>query len=410
MWNPGPVFRGLLRNRFGTILVVIQLALATAILSNLYFVIQLIDTVHNAPMGIDPESQFSLNIRPTQKTADYPQAQADLERLRQIPGVAAVAAVRWMPLAGQGKRDNLQRDANPDSPSLPVVTADISPEGLTTMGLPLASGRDFTADDMVRKQGLEGPSPKVVIISQALAEELAGKDGNALGRILYKGKESFEVVGVTRHWRGFTLPGIGENEKTVFFPVYDDNDTEHRYQIRTQSPGQIPAVREAVFAQMEQQYQNQVFLHVTSSLELLEFFHRLNSRLQAMLQVMMLVLAGILILAIGGQTLYWVNQRRKAIGIRRALGATQGDILRWFLLENLMICGFAVVLGTLLTQLINNAMIGMIRGNGNWIIEPLSPLTLLTIDGLLLVLCLACAYWPARQAARLAPRLATSGG
>jgi putative ABC transport system permease protein len=97
----------------------------------------------------------------------------------------------------------------------------------------------------------------------------------------------------------------------------------------------------------------------------------------------------------------WVNQRRKQIGIRRAIGARQGDILRYFLVENFLVTTAGVATGT-----------GMALALNQWLIHAIDaarlPLSHVLFGALLLwVLGLGAAFGPAWRAARIAPAVAT---
>ncbi|XWO47258.1 FtsX-like permease family protein [[Pseudomonas] boreopolis] len=113
----------------------------------------------------------------------------------------------------------------------------------------------------------------------------------------------------------------------------------------------------------------------------------------------------LLVTAIGiaSLTVYWVEQRTRQIGIRRALGATRGQILRHFLLENLLVAGTGVLLGLPLAVLANNALMSYYE-------LPRLPWTWLPVGaGVLLALGQCAVLWPARRAAALPPAVATRG-
>ena len=119
----------------------------------------------------------------------------------------------------------------------------------------------------------------------------------------------------------------------------------------------------------------------------------------------LIIVVGLLLLTtaagIVGMASLWVNQRRKQIGVRRALGATRGDILRHFLSENFLITSIGIVVGILLTVVLNLVLVEKLE------MQQL-PAFYLPIGAVLLwAMGLLAVYGPARRAASVSPATAT---
>ena len=120
-----------------------------------------------------------------------------------------------------------------------------------------------------------------------------------------------------------------------------------------------------------------------------------------LLVVVCVALLVVTALGIVGLASFWVQQRTKQIGVRRALGATRGQILRYFQVENFLIAGIGIVLGMLLAYGLNQLLMGTYE-------LPRLPLWYLPVGAVVLwLLGQAAVYGPARRAASVPPAVAT---
>ena len=174
------------------------------------------------------------------------------------------------------------------------------------------------------------------------------------------------------------------------------------YMVRTK-PGQQAAMLHAVPAMLMGLTHERIIGNVQPFSQIRRQAERNNRATVIMLGVLSALLLAITAFGVIGLTLYWVGQRRRHIGMRRALGARRIDILRYFHTENLLIAGAGCILGVSLG----------LAGN-TWLAARLEisrmSLTFACVGALLvLVLCQLAVLWPALRAASVPPAIATRG-
>ncbi|TAL96791.1 MAG: FtsX-like permease family protein, partial [Rhodanobacter sp.] len=229
---------------------------------------------------------------------------------------------------------------------------------LSTLGLKLVAGRNFRADDirpMSAKDDLLHPA--VIIVTRTLADKLF-PTSTAVGKTVYLANHVSTIIGVVERmqtpWLGMSWGSAAST--LVPFRLLTDGTN---YVIRTQ-PGQLDRVRrsapEALFAQNR--------MRVIPDQHGVETFRQIRADAYAsdrgmaiLMAVICVMLLAITAAGIVGLTSFWVGQRRKQIGVRRALGATRGDILSYFLTENLLIGMGGVLLGIALAIGLNLWMV-----------------------------------------------------
>jgi putative ABC transport system permease protein len=148
MLHLAPIFRTLMRRKFGVFLLIIQIALATAIFSNLGFVSQDLDQTAMRPSGIPDDQLFSVDIRTIGSKLHYADVQRDMNNLQELPDIEQAALVGSVPLAGDAGDGTLRTRAEKDSPSQSVAKVGVSTLAISTMGLQIIAGRDFQEEDM----------------------------------------------------------------------------------------------------------------------------------------------------------------------------------------------------------------------------------------------------------------------
>jgi putative ABC transport system permease protein len=268
------------------------------------------------------------------------------------------------------------------------------------MGLELIAGVDFEeADVLVREQSVNANADSV-IITQALAERLFDGDAQAaIGQSLYTpSDQAVRVIGVVRRLQA-PWPNYADIENSAIFPevVIDGSSL---YLVRTEPGDQnrlMPAVEEMLAASNNQR----ILRQLRTMMETREESYRIDSVMTRILYVVIATLIFITAMGIVGLAVFSINRRRKQIGTRRALGATQGAILRYFLIENVMISGIGVLAGAILTIAFNIFLVQTFNmPRMDWYYTPVGMIVLLLV-GLLAVI------GPSRAAARITPALAT---
>jgi putative ABC transport system permease protein len=222
------------------------------------------------------------------------------------------------------------------------------PGELQTLGLQLVAGRDFQASEYVlRGKG----KPPAAIISHALAERLF-HGGDATGRLIYRNGQPLRIVGVVAHLMNmYPRRGATDNEYTMLLPV-EPNGPYATFVLRTAPVRRDTVLKHAVQV-LAQHHPERIFSNAQTFAQLrAQFF----SQASAMVGLLLAAAIGLLLVTaagIAGLASFWVQQRTRSIGIRRALGATRADVLRYTHVENFVIVTAGVVLGGALAYGLN---------------------------------------------------------
>ena len=353
-----PILAALRRHRSATALIVAQIALTLAIVCNALFIVQQRVAHLSRPTGID---EANIGVIHNQWLTEHGTVEtgalmaADLAALRQLPGVVDAYADNTYPAVGPWAdllSVNLKPDQHGHTSYAELYTVD--EHALATLGLKLIAGRNFHANEIVDVASLESVAPVSIIVTQELAEKLF-PHASAVGKVVYLGAAPSTIVGVIRHLQ---VPATGTNTfafRSVLAPVRLLMASGSYYMLRAR-PGQLDAVLRAAPAALRAANHARL-IDANGGVRRysdLRFEGYARDRGVAILMSMICV---VLLLATAGGMVglssFWVSQRRRQIGIRRALGATRGDILRYFQTENFLIVSFGIALGMLLAFALN---------------------------------------------------------
>lgn len=397
----GPIFRAMARNRTKVALLVLEVAVTTAIVLNCVALILDQRARIGRDSGIDEANLISVAIRPWGAEYADDGFRADLVRrdvvaLAAVPGVVAATAIRPTPLQGGGSSSQFKALGAPDSARVraPVYTAD--PAVLATLGLELVEGRNLEETDV---PAADGSQILNCLVTRDFADAVWPGE-SPIGKLIDSGSEEYPdvVVGVVA--RMVTPYGGGPMEsRIVIYPGRPSSDSQMSYLVRVE-----PGERDRVFAALDEtllatQSERQVTVRTLEAIK--AGGYSLNVFLSKVLAILMALLLAVTALGIYGTTSFSVTQRTKQIGTRRALGAGRGEILRHFLVENTLIAAMGMALGLIGAFALNVVLVTQFAGG------KLSPT--LTVAGLLLIWAVGVAstILPARRASRLSPALAT---
>lgn len=402
MMEIGPIFRALTRNKLGALLIALQIALTLAIVTNAAFIIHERAAEIARPSGLDEANTAIFVTTLFDSRVDQRQLiRDDLDKLRSFPGVIAASPTQSIPVSGSGWGESLYNDpALPSNESINFGNFMVDEQGLEAFGLELVSGRNFRADEIMVRSMEINAEPTQLIISQALADELF-PDGDALGQTVWdepNGEKPMEIIGIYGHMQN-AWPGSRNVNNTALMPLLGMFGGQMMYVVRTQ-PGQLEQVM-ALSEEYLSENRSRIVDVVRSFEEQKQRTYQRDIAMVKLLSAVIVVLTGVTALGIIGLAWFSVSQRRKQIGTRRALGATRFDIARYFMLENVLVTSFGLVLG----------MVGAV--GLNWFLDtqysvgrvplwylPIGMLVLLTLGQLAVLL-------PARRAANIPPALAT---
>jgi len=389
------------RNKTGAVLIVLQMALTLAIVCNGLFVIR--ERLHrmHRPSGID-EANIVIVNNVWYGTPDDIKArlQTDLAALRALPGVVDAYATRNLPLSngGWGTGIDLAPDQKKSTASIAVYFAD--EHALNTLGIRLVAGRWFDTADIGDRAPEDRKTPPVIVVTQALAKKLF-PDGSAAGKTVYIDNEQTTIAGVVERLQE---PWSDDTDEQIEYSVLMPYRWEGRvaqYVLRAQ-PGQSAAVLKAAQkALLDINRLRLIGAHQTRPFPEVRAESYQNDRALALiLSAVCTLLLIATALGIVGLTSYWVAQRRRQIGVRRALGARRRDILRYFQTEDLLIAAAGCALGT-----------GMAIGINLWMVSSfemtrMDPSFVLGGVAAVFVLGQCAVLWPALRAASISPALA----
>ncbi|HET8942350.1 MAG TPA: FtsX-like permease family protein [Rudaea sp.] len=411
-----PIVAALRKHKAGVILIALQIALTLAIVCNAIFIIgQRIERVHR-PTGLDENNLFFVTQQwvgaPSADTPDGVEKldamqREDLAALRNMPGVASVAPINSLPLVNSswtGEVSTKPDSGIGDKSGKRTAYYFTDEHVLATLGLKLVAGRAFTASDVMHQGFRDRRDRPVAIITQALADKLFPQ-GHAVGKVMYSdgGTSPTTIIGVVERLQ---IPSTGSfgnsfNWSSTLIPTRLDANFA-RYAVRTK-PGQLEATMRGVVPLLYQVNRMRVLDDdsVKPFAAIRAKAYRADVGMAVLMGVICLILIGVTAAGIVGLTSFWVGQRHRQIGVRRALGARKKDILRYFQMENLLISGIGAFLGLLLAVGLNLWLMQRFEMDRIPVVYVLLGLTFV------LALGQAAVLLPARRASNVPPVVAT---
>jgi putative ABC transport system permease protein len=402
-----PILAAMRRNKFGAILICIQMAITLAVLCNAIFVIEQRSAWIQRPTGVDEPNIFTMrNKWIGEPEQDASRTKRDLAALRGLAGVADAYASNSYPLLGGGDSGNLGIHADQRHPTATASDYFADDHAVRTLGLKLVAGRNFSASEVIDPMfaaDFFARLQTVVIVSQPLAQALYPHE-SAVGKPVYLGiPHPATIVGVVERLEGpYTRAGgygssfMGNSMLIPFRYAVP----EIVYIVRAQ-PGRLAGVMRDAQRLLTNADPLRVLRDVNAMSDTRRESHRDDYAFVLVLAAVCIVMLAVTALGIVGLTSYWVTQRRRQIGIRRALGGTRIDILRYFQTENLLIAVMATLFGCALTV-----------GFNLWAVSTFEmarlPYHYLAFGGAtILLLGQIAAFWPALRASLVPPALAT---
>jgi predicted permease len=410
MKEHGMASETLSRSLLSRFLIADQIALSLVLLVGASLFGRTLRNLQNVDLGFQRESIAILEIDPAsvgysgqRLRTFYDQL---LERTRTLSGVRTAALAGMTPISDH-VRSLFVSDG---SQARPVFTAFFNPVSsgyFTTMGIPLLAGRDFRPEDepvVTPRAGGKGDSAsRVCIMDQSLARQQFGTV-NAVGRrFCYSGSncsadESLEVIGVVKdvHYGEITRP---DPLVTLYEPSWSRGADARWLAVRfagSAAPG-IAGIRRA----LQDQDPNVPLLHVRLMEEYIN--SRLaHERLVAYLSSFFGILAlGLASLGLSGVLACVVTQRTREIGIRMALGARRGDVVRMILRFSLAPVVAGLAIGVLVAFSWSLFLGDLIYG-----IDSFDPVSVSQSVAVLLAAALLAAALPARRATKVDPLVA----
>jgi putative ABC transport system permease protein len=380
-----------------------EVTLALLLLSGTGLMVRTFINLQHADPGFEPERLLKFHLTLWQDRYRTPETQIDyfrqvVDRLRRLPGVQHTAAIINPPLSESswGRGYVVENRPPPLAGSLPVANYRVATPGyFATMGIPLVAGRDFTEADTADRA-------RVVIIDATLARTFFPNE-DPLGRRLKFGLvdspepwcEIVGVVGDVKHH------GLDQPVRPGLYVPYQQ--APHRFMsvvLRTAGPDPL-AVVSAVRHELGQIDGEVVVADVRSMADTIArtYWHkRFFSQVLTIFSLIALALAAVGVGAVVG---YTVAQRTHEIGVRLALGAQRGQVVRLVVLRAMAPVGLGLVAGLVASGALMRVMVGQLYG-----VNPLDPGTFLGSAVVLGIMGLVACYLPAHQATRVDPMAA----
>ncbi len=383
---------GLLRRRLRGFLVLGEVALALVLLIGAGLLIRSFARLTEVNPGIDPRGVLTMDIPlPDAKysggrgTAFFQQT---LERVRALPGVEAAAVTNSVPLSGSHASTDFGIEGRP-APTQQTFNAGIriiSPDFFGTFRIPLVEGRLLAESDGAN-------APPVVVVNESFARIHFANEDPLGKRIKYRGvyRLIVGVVGDVKH------SVLDEEAKPEFYlTIAQLPPTSMSMVVRTSGDPMpmLASVREQVWAVDKD-------LPITN----IETMERLMAKSVAPRRFILLLfslfaLVGLALAGVGlyGVMSYAVTQRTREIGVRMAMGAQTGDVLRLVIGEGMKLALIGALLGLggalALTRLMKTLLFG---------VSATDPLTFIVIAAVLIIVALLACWIPARRAASMDP-------
>ena len=404
-----PILSTLMRHKTAAALIVVEIALTCAIICNALFMISDRLSQVREVSGIAEEELVRVQISGIGSDTDQvARTRTDLAALRAIPGVKDATVLNQVPFVNSSWNSGVRLQQEQQQSTLNATTYMAEDQFIETLGLTLVAGRDFDADeyreasDLLERTTEDGNIP-ATIITRSLADKLfPGED--AIGKAFYSwGDAPIRVVGVVEHLvRPGGMGGPAEREYAMVFPLRPHYNLGGNYVIRT-DPDRRTEVLAAAKAVLQANGADRIIQEENSKTfeQLRREYYQAPRAMAWLLGIVCVALLLVTALGIIGLASFWVQQRTKQIGVRRALGATRGQILRYFQTENFLLASIGIALGMLLAFAINQLLMGRYE-------MARLPLYYLPAGAVLLwTLGQLAVYAPARRAASVPPAVAT---
>ncbi len=396
------------RQRLRAALVVSEIALAVVLVAGAGLLIRSLWELRSVDPGFDPTGLVTAFIGPPARTKDAASLMPLYERIEEaaqaLPGVTSAALTNFTPLSNSGLPSPVEIPGRvPDPTHDPqVLLLTVSPAYFRTMRIPVRSGRDFTDADL---------ASTAAIVNEAFARAFwPGMDPIGRSVTLHKavqGRLDFGepmpsiVIGVVGnvHHSGLDTPP----EPQVYIPFTRNVWGHMTLVVRTAlPPGALVQAVRGVLREADPDIP-MTLGGGTSAVATIDITRGLASRQLDTWLLGGFAASALILAAIGvyGLLAYSVTQRQHEIGLRLALGARRGDVLRLIVGEGLRLAVIGIVVGVGGALAVTRLIAGLLYG-----IRATDPLTFATVAALLGVVAFFACYLPGRRAARVDPMVA----
>jgi len=384
-------------------LVVVEIVLALVLLASAGLLVGSFMRLQRVSPGFDPGNVLTARVALPDAQYGKPEEAADfycklLARVATLPGVHAASAAWWIPLSGSEVTFNFDIQERPlPKAQQPIVQVNaIAPDYFRTLRMQILQGRDFNTRDDVK-------APMMAIVNEAFAREYFPGENPIGKRITPNGSMTpgdppvREIVGVVGDSHLISLSA--KPKPQIYVPHQQFAVQTMSLFVRTENdPRGIASALRYAIGELDKDVPLYRERLLTDYLSASIAQPRFNALLVGLFSAIALLLAAA---GIFGVMSYAVSQRTQEIGIRLALGAQRGDILRLIFGEGMRLVAIGVIVGAALIFVLRKLMSSLLYGVG-----PTDPLTIAGVIILLGTVALLACWWPARRASVVDPVVA----
>ena len=391
------------RTRLRSVLVVAQIAISLIVLVAAGLVVRTLQQLQTMNPGFDPQNALTMSFDLSLQGYDEPRGQQFyhqiVERVRALPGVKSAAVSSYTPLSLNYNSRGIYVEGAPieRGATMPSsMNASVGPRYFETMATPIVAGREFTEQDVEK-------SEQVAVVNETFVRRLmpaVSSPAEAVGKRFSFGDAKgpfLRIVGVAKDGKYFN---IAEEARTfVWTTLEQEYWSGGALMVRT--TGNPEPVFGAVRGEVQALDPNLPLFEVktlTDHMRLALFPAKIAAMVLGVFGLVALLLSAI---GIYGITSYTVAQRTHEIGIRMALGAQLGDVLRLVLNHGLKLTLIGAAIGLVGAYLATRAITAVLYG-----VSATDPLTFISVSVLLIGVALFACYVPARRATKVDPLIA----
>jgi predicted permease len=392
---------GMSRLRLGKALVVLQVAVSLILIVGAGLLIRTLQNLKGVDVGFHRDNVLVLTVSPA--LAGYQNSQFAelyrrlLERIDAIPGVRVASIARFSLLTRGLWRTNLMVQGNAPGRDENIATGAnlVGPKFFQMMGVPMLMGREFGPEDNEK-------SAKVAVVSEALARKYFGSAnpvGRRIGITRTQTPASLEIVGVVKDTKYNSVRE--ETPPMVYVPYLQSPMPLGDLKLHARTVGDPTALVSAVRREIQAVDRNLAVFDIRTLEQQVDqslFAERLFVKLSSSFGFLALLLASI---GLYGVMSYTVTRRTGEIGVRMALGAGRGSVLRLLLWDTLVLVLVGAALGVPAAlaagRVISSQMYGLTPGD---------PATISAATVVMAAVALLAGYLPARRASRVDPLMA----
>ena len=397
----GPIWRSMLRNKGGFILIAVQIAVTMTIMVNAVAIIQERSVDMARPSGLDEANTFALASVSFVDGIDKKRLiDEDLDLIKNTAGVVSATSSNSFPLRRGGWSEGVSLEPGEGVSDSSTALYFSDEHTVETFALELIEGNNFAPNQVSWVVRESNDWPPVAIVTEALAKDLFPEEaGTYLGKTFYVGDDNpVNIIGVVERLQA-PWPSWSGLERSMLVPQRRDDDFV-RYIIRTE-----PGFRDQLMPQIEELLATSNPDRIIQSVRTMDDVRKMaylgEAAMIKLLSFVVALLTVITGLGIVGLASFNVSRRTRQIGIRRALGATRVSIVRHFMVENFLVSTIGVAMGGILAVALNMLLVE------KFALEPMAWYVIPSAMVSLWLVGQAAVAGPARRASNVTPAIAT---